>query len=96
MNKLKLVRLNVDKKYLWGARAVMFLAATPFLWDLYQVFITGFVQDGRTIATFENGKLFYSIIAKKLAFAMLFVWLCTGGIVSNKESIEKEEEQTKG
>ena len=90
MSHLKFVRLSMDRKYVWGARAVMFLAATPFLWDLYQVLTTGIIQDGRTVATIEDGKLFYSIIAKKLAFVMLFVWLCTGGITHNESSNEEK------
>lgn len=92
MSKLRLVRFNIDRKHLWGARAIMFLAATPFLWDIYQVLMTGAIQDGRTVATHENGKLFYLIIAKKLAFASLFIWFCTGGIVANKERDDFDKE----
>jgi hypothetical protein len=96
MNKLKLVRFNVDKKYLWASRAIMFLAATPFLWDIFQATTTGVVQDGRIIANYVNDETtFFLVILKKLAFSLLFIWFCTGGIVANKEEADLEKEESR-
>ncbi len=95
MNKLKLVRVNVNRNYLWAFRIVIFLASTPFLLDLYHVLVTGIIQDGRTTATHENGKLFYLIIIKKMAYAMLLLWFCTGGLVAKKEGLEGVESDEK-
>jgi hypothetical protein len=95
MNKLQLVRFNVDKKYLWASRAIMFLAATPFLWDIFQAVMTGVIQDGRIIASYVNDETTYFLVAlKKLAFALLFIWFCTGGIVANKEVADLEKQES--
>jgi hypothetical protein len=37
-------------------------------------------------------KIILLIIAKKLAFASLFIWFCTGGIVASKERDDFEKE----
>ena len=91
MAKLKLIRIEMDPKYILGFRAVMFLAASPFLWDIYQAFMEGVVQDGRRIAIYGEDGIFYTILIKKLAFALLFLWLCTGGVRS-KKNISQEKD----
>ncbi len=89
---MKLVQMTIKKEYLWCARSVMFLAATPFLWDIYQAYMTGVVQDGRTVTTYKDGGLFFLIVIKKMAFALLFIWFSTGGIVAEKENINKDDD----
>ncbi len=93
--KLKLVRIYVNRRYLWAFRTVIFLAAAPFLIDLYQAIMTGVVQDGRTTATEEDRKLFYSTMFKKLTCAMLLLWLCTGGLVAKEEGLKKMDDEKK-
>lgn len=87
MSELKLIRIFVEKKFLLPLRIVLLLVAMPFLFDAYEVLISGVADNGKTVRIRGQDWGYFLYLGKKVAFALFFIWLATGGL---KEK-EKQE-----
>ncbi len=69
----------LDKKYLLAFRITMIIVSIPFLQDVYVVLSTGIANSGGVITEKGEGWGYYAYLFKKLAFALLFLWLGSFG-----------------
>lgn len=91
MSEIKLIRVELEKNYVLAFRLVMILAAWPFLSNIYFAFLTGSI-DIRTFTAVRGESLaFYVGVAKNAAFALLFLWLGSFGVMAKTENTDIEE-----
>ena len=87
------IRIYVGKKFLMGYRILMLLIASFFLWSIYTAFDNGFAfSKGREIPI--NDSSFPFFVVREFAFALLFIWLGTGG-ASEKKADDKSDQRQK-
>ena len=80
MDQLKLIRIFVEKKFLWPLRLVLLSVAIPFLLDAYEVLISGVADNGKIVRIRGQDFGYFLYLGKKVIFAIFFVWLATGGL----------------
>lgn len=89
MKNEHIMRVYLEKKFLFSFRLLMFFAATFFLWPIYDAFNDGYVVV-KGVKRLEGQESFYSYLIKEAAIAAMFIWLGTGGVREKKDSDKTE------
>ena len=82
---MKLIKIEVQKKYLWPARGIFFLAFLYFANKVIDIWLLGEVHSRHNIVYIKgihNG--FYIQVLYYLLLALLNYWLATLGTVVKK------------
>lgn len=75
-----MIKVTLDKKYLWPFRLIMGLLAIPYLLDIFSSLETGIAQSrGTTAARTEDSLSFYIFLSKDLIFSLVLLWLASFG-----------------
>lgn len=93
MNKFKLIRIYIDKKYILAFRIIMLLISWPFVVDVYEIISTGIADTGKYISVKGEDWGYYAYLSKKLAFSLFFIWLGSFGVQDKALASDDEKSE---
>jgi hypothetical protein len=83
--KSMLIKIDVEKKYLWPLKIILILISLPFILNVYNIYVSGVAESGQYTFVQGEHRGYYSHLFKHLVISLLLLWLGLFGINAKKQ-----------